>query len=192
MIRIIAGEYRRRQLVAPPDDAVTRPYTQRVKESLFSLLRGWFEDAVVLDLFAGVGTVGLVAVSRGARNVMMVEKDRRIADLLERNVETLGCGDRATVVRGDALGETVLHRAPAPVDLVFLDPPYAMMEDEASRARILAFAARLAPVMARPSFLVLRSPRADREGDHAIAGFAGPETHRYGRAMFVHLYEPVP
>ena len=73
MLRIIAGEYKSRRLLSPPDASRSRPYTQRLKESVFNILRGRLDGANVLDLFAGVGTIGLEAVSRGARMVLMVE-----------------------------------------------------------------------------------------------------------------------
>jgi 16S rRNA (guanine(966)-N(2))-methyltransferase RsmD len=190
MLKILAGEYRSRRLAAPPDGDVTRPYLARVRESVFSLLRGWFEDASVLDLFAGVGTVGLEAISRGARRVVMVEQNRMIFDLLTKNIETLGCGDRAVAVPGDALGSAGLMRAEPPVDLVFIDPPYAMMKDEATRGRVLAQAARCRSLMGDSGFLVLRSPIGPAAADVAIEGFDGPETHRYGHDQWVLLYAP--
>ena len=82
MIKIIGGEYRSRILEGPPDASTTRPITARVKEAVFNLLRGWCDDAVVLDLFAGVGAIGLEAVSRGAREVVLVELNTRIASIL--------------------------------------------------------------------------------------------------------------
>jgi 16S rRNA (guanine966-N2)-methyltransferase len=195
MLRIIAGEYRSRRLETPiagrGGKERTRPMTDRVKESICNLLRGWFQDARVLDLFAGVGTMGLEAISRGAAQALLVERDREIHAILERNIAALGCGDRAQALQADALGPLALERAPLPVDLAFLDPPYAMMLDETSRRSILAQAARIRAVMADRGFLVLRSP-IDLPPDEArIPGFEGPEVHAYGREMRVLLYMPV-
>jgi 16S rRNA (guanine966-N2)-methyltransferase len=190
MLTIIAGEYRSRRLLSPPDERRSRPYLQRIKESVFNQLRGWFDGARVLDLFAGVGTMGLEAVSRGASAVVLVEQDRHIYEILRQNVEALGCGDRAETVRGDALAETALLRAPAPVDIVFLDPPYAMMEDEPSRGRVLAQAARCGSIMAERSFLVLRCPLGPDQIDLGIEGFEGPEAKRHRPDMWVLLYQP--
>jgi 16S rRNA (guanine(966)-N(2))-methyltransferase RsmD len=190
MIKIIAGEYRSRILAAPPDADLSRPYVQRVKESVFNILRGWFKDARVLDLFAGVGTIGLEAVSRGAEHVVMVEKDKRIYRLLRENVASLGCGDRVTTILGDALSEPMLRRAPEPVDLVFVDPPYELMEGSSPRRRVLEQAARCRAVMADESFLVLRSPAGPDAVDLSIEGMVGPETHQYSKQMWVLLYQP--
>jgi len=191
MLKIIGGEYRSRRLEGPViSDQSTRPYLQRVKESVFNILRGWFEDARVLDLFAGVGTMGLEAVSRGAAEVVMIEQSRRLADILERNIEMLGCADRARVRRADALSPHALAVAPAPVDVVFVDPPYVMMEEEASRRRVLEQVERCPTIMAEQSFLVLRSPVGPESVDLTIPSLEGPETHQYGVKMWVLLYQP--
>ncbi|UCD75281.1 MAG: 16S rRNA (guanine(966)-N(2))-methyltransferase RsmD [Phycisphaerales bacterium] len=190
MLKIIAGEYRSRKLLSPPDGEITRPYPQRVKESVFNLLGKWFDGARVLDLFAGVGTVGLEAVSWGAEKVLMVERDRGIFRLLKRNIETLDCDDRATAMCGDALGAACLARAPRPVDLVFIDPPYPMMLDQLQRQRVLNQVIQCRGVMADEGFVILRSPMGPDEADLSIEGFLGPEDHEYGRGMWVLLYEP--
>ena len=171
-------------------DENSRPYHARIKESIFNLLRGWFEDARVLDLFAGVGTVGIEAVSRGAKEVLMVELSRDTHKRLQQNIDDLGCGDRATAMLGDSLSTTVLLRAPRPVDLVFVDPPYDMMRDEKSRQRVLDQIERCREIMATPSFVVLRSPEGPDEVDLTIPGFDGPEPHHYGRDRWVLLYAP--
>ena len=191
MPRIIGGEFRSRMLFSPRDEKVSRPYSDRVKETVFNLLRGWFEGARVLDLFAGVGTMGLEAVSRGAREVVLVERDRSIFRLLEQNISNLGCGDRARAILADALAPTTLMRISAPVEVVFLDPPYAMMEDESQRRRVLDQAARIAPILARPGFLVMRSPIEPGTDAWRLPGLDGPETHQFGREMNVLLYSPV-
>ncbi|HRP61954.1 MAG TPA: 16S rRNA (guanine(966)-N(2))-methyltransferase RsmD [Phycisphaerales bacterium] len=193
MPRIIAGEYRSRRLVAPDDDALTRPYTDRVKESVFNLLRGWFDGARVLDLFAGVGTMGLETVSRGAAKVLLVEQNRKVFKLLEDNIHALGCGDRAEAMLGDALGSACLLRAPKPVDIVFIDPPYEMMKRQDSRRRILGHVSRCTEVMGDHAFIVLRSP-IDPEGaesfEFSLPGLDGPEVHKHGSEMWVLLYQP--
>ena len=129
MLKIISGEYRSRILLTPEGEDRTRPMTARVKESVFAMLQGWFKGARVLDLFAGVGTVGLECASRGAAEVVMIERDREVFRYLEHNIETLKCGDRVIAIQADALGPTALARSPKPVDLVFMDPPYELAPD---------------------------------------------------------------
>ena len=190
MLKIIGGEFRSRRLAAPEDESISRPYAQRVKEAVFNMLREWFDGARVLDLFAGVGTMGLEAVSRGAERVVMVERSRPIYRLLKQNIDDLDCADRAESVLGDALGELPVARAPRPVDVMFVDPPYPMMEAEHSRKAILGQVERLRPVLADRSFVVLRSPRGPRDFDLEIPGYDGPEEHQYGKDMWVLLYAP--
>ena len=188
MLRILGGEFRRRQLMPPPDHERSRPMPARVKESLCNLLRGWFEDANVLDLFSGVGTMGLEAVSRGAADVVMVEQDRDVHAILDWNIRELGCRDRCRAIRVDALGPTALAQAPDPVDLAFIDPPYLMMEDPRTRAAVLQQVAALEPVLADKAWVVLRSPLALDEAESGMAPLQGPELHEYAEDMLVYLY----
>ncbi len=189
MLRIIGGQYKRRILEGPPDAGTTRPITARVKESVFNLLRGWFDDAVVLDIFAGVGAIGLEAVSRGAREVVMIEMDRRIGNILEYNIRTLNCEDRATLVRADALGPAALAQAPNNCDVIFVDPPYVMWEEEESRKRRIGRCGRAVVMMKHESFLVLRTS-IDWIEEETINGLEGPVSHQYSLDMFVHLFVP--
>jgi 16S rRNA (guanine(966)-N(2))-methyltransferase RsmD len=189
MVRIIAGEYRSRQLLTVDDELGSRPYLDRVKESVFGMLHEWFQGARVLDLFAGVGTVGLEAVSRGAASVLMVEKSVKTFRVLRSNIEALGCGDRARALLGDALGPGCLASAPRPCELVFCDPPFELMHDKRRRARVLEQLARCRGVMAPRGYAVLRSPLGP-EDLGAIPGLEGPEAHRYTREMWVLIYQP--
>jgi 16S rRNA (guanine966-N2)-methyltransferase len=121
-MRIIAGEWRGRPIAAPPADA-TRPTSDRVRETLFSMLAsrlGSFEELRVADLFAGSGALGLEALSRGAASVTFVENNARAAAVLKSNVSKLGADERTQVLTGSAFA---LPRS-APFDLVLADPPY--------------------------------------------------------------------
>lgn len=190
MPRVISGLYRGRRLASPPDAATSRPYPDRIKESVCNLLRGWFEDAVVVDFFAGVGTMSLEMASRGARSVTAVERDRRVLDLLRANMTELGVGDEVKVIAGDALAPATVLRCPESIDLAFLDPPYAMMQEEPTRKRVLDQAARLGARLPSSGFLILRTPIDPARTPHPIEGLDGPEIHRYAKDMFVCLYAP--
>lgn len=157
-MRIIAGRFRSRKLLTPRDAATTRPMPDRVKESLFSMLRGNTEGAQVLDCFAGTGAVGLEALSRGAERAVFVEKDRRAADLLERNIAALGAEEECEVVRADALGPAALTRCPRPVDLVFFDPPYPLVLDPERWPHVRRQVSRLVELLSPDGFFVLRTP----------------------------------
>ncbi len=122
-MRIIAGEWRGRPLIAPEGRA-TRPTSDRAREGLFSMLAsrlGSFEGLQVADLFAGTGALGLEALSRGARHCLFVDNDREAVAAIRRNLERFGAPER-----GDVRASGVEHVPPParPCDLVFLDPPY--------------------------------------------------------------------
>lgn len=102
----------------------TRPTADRVRESIFNILGQRFEGERVLDLYAGSGALALEALSRGAGNAVLVERDRAAARVCEENAAALGFADRVLVQRGEV--EAVLGRLEGPFDLVFLDPPYAL------------------------------------------------------------------
>ena len=195
-MRIIGGEFRSRKIHSPPEAATTRPMPDVVRESIFNLLRGHVEGQAVLDAFAGTGSMGLEAASRGAERVVFVERDRRVVRVLEQNIAELDIADRCEVVMGDALGPSAWSRCPKPVHLVFFDPPYAMVNDEQEWERVKAAFSRLVALLDPEGYAVLRTPhpfiRKDDEGRAhevplAIEGAIGPETHPYGTTA-VHLY----
>jgi 16S rRNA (guanine966-N2)-methyltransferase len=122
-MRIIAGEWRRRMLQAPPGDA-TRPTADRTRETLFAMLAsrlGSFEGLAVADLFAGSGALGLETLSRGAATCLFVEQDPAAIRALRANIAALRAQPQCDVRAG-----SVMQQGPAkvPYDLVLLDPPY--------------------------------------------------------------------
>src|SRR5687768_141726 len=129
-VRIIAGEFRGRRLLAPKTDA-TRPITDRVKQSLFDILARLIPEATVYDTFAGTGSMGLECLSRGAARVTFFEADRSAATLLQRNISTLDVDARSKIVTGDLFRrfETQRPQPPNVVDLIFLDPPYRFLRE---------------------------------------------------------------
>ncbi len=123
-MRIIAGEARGRRLQTLKGSA-TRPTADRVKESLFSILGPRCAGALVLDLYAGTGNLGLEALSRGAHKAVFVDASEAAVRVIRSNISELGYADRAEVQRSDAQGAVGrLGAAAAKFDLVFLDPPY--------------------------------------------------------------------
>jgi 16S rRNA (guanine966-N2)-methyltransferase len=121
-MRIIAGTWRGRPLIAPKGDT-TRPTADRTREALFSMLTsrlGSFEGLAVADLFAGSGALGLEALSRGAATCLFVEQDRAAIEALRANIAKLGAN--GADVRAQSV--LALGPAPSPVDLMMMDPPY--------------------------------------------------------------------
>lgn len=156
-VRIIAGQFRSRTLVAPPGLS-TRPMPDRVKESIFGMLGERVVDAQVADLFAGSGSLGLEALSRGARRAVFFDKDRAACAAIDRNIASLGVSGRAALVEGDALGGSVPLRCPRPSDLIFIDPPYPLVRTGAGWDRVREQCTLLAGVLADDGFLLLRTP----------------------------------
>lgn len=122
-MRIVAGVWRGRRIEAPKGPQV-RPTADRVREAWMSILHDLLPDALVLDLCAGSGALGLEALSRGAARVDLVEKAPSSLQVLERNIATLGAGDRARAIRADAV-KHVAGLAAGAYDVAFADPPYA-------------------------------------------------------------------
>ncbi len=122
-MRVVAGEFGGRILVSPPGLG-TRPTTEKVRQAVFNSLdaSGLLDGAVVADLFAGSGALGIEALSRGAERAVFVERDRVALRALDANLTTLGITDRATVVRTDVMAWVPAMRG---VDIALIDPPYA-------------------------------------------------------------------
>lgn len=167
-MRVVAGSLRGRPIVAP-EGMATRPTTDRVREATFNSLDSWgaIDGAVVADLFAGSGALGIEALSRGARSCTFVERDRDALRAIRANVDKLGLSDRTSVVAGDAMSVVVTLRG---VDLVLVDPPYGFTAWD----RLLA---ALEPILAPDAFVVL-------ESDRPVAlspGWEELRAKRYGR-----------
>jgi 16S rRNA (guanine966-N2)-methyltransferase len=120
-LRIIAGEWRSR-IVKFPEAEGLRPTPDRVRETLFNWLTPFIPGARCLDLFAGSGALGWEAASRGAAEVVFVDKQRAVTDAL-RAQQALFNASHARIVETDSM--VFLQRDPSPFDIVFLDPPYA-------------------------------------------------------------------
>lgn len=123
-MRVIAGSARGARLLGPPSGSGARPITDRAKESLFSILRPWLADPEgcrVLDLFSGTGAVGIEALSRGAAEAVLVERDPAMVRTLRQNLERTGLADPARVVRADVFD--FLRRDPEAFDVVYVAPP---------------------------------------------------------------------
>ena len=132
----------------------------RVREAMFATLMPWLPDATILDLFAGSGSLGLEALSRGARSARMVERHAPTIALLRENVAALGLDDEATVVRGDALADTSWGDGAVTYDLVFMDPPYVLVEaPETRRPTLAALSTLVRTRLALDGYLVLHAPR---------------------------------
>jgi 16S rRNA (guanine966-N2)-methyltransferase len=175
-MRVIAGRYGGRRLTAPKG-RTTRPTSDRVREALFAML-GEIEGARVLDLFAGTGALGIEALSRGAREVVFVERDRAAIGALQSNLAALGLSGEQAQLRREHAGEALkwARKRKETYDLILIDPPYGRVREWEPRlrsalVRLLAPGARVVVESDRrtPLQLDLALERERRYGDTTIA-----------------------
>ena len=170
-MRVIAGEFRSRRLKAPPGNE-TRPTPDRLREALFSILAPILEGAIFVDAYAGGGSVGIEALSRGAGRVIFLEKNRGAAAIIRENLASLGAAERAEV--------RCVRAAPAlqalDADIVFLDPPYPLQEEyrlalEATslNAGGVAIAQHASKHELAEQYGSLRQYRVLRQGDNSLS-----------------------
>ncbi len=172
-MRVVAGRYGGRRLVAPPGDA-TRPTSDRVREALFSVLGPSVQGARVLDLFAGSGALGIEALSRGAAEAVFVDRAPKAIEAVRANLAALGIEADVHRIEARAWLRAASARADA-YDLVFLDPPYRRAgelgrELSEGLAAVLAPGARVITESDRRDPLELGLPLRDerRYGDTVI------------------------
>ena len=177
-MRIIAGEWRGRKLIAPKGEA-TRPTADRTRETLFSMLvsrLGSFEDLHVLDLFAGSGALGLEALSRGAATATFVEQDKAAVDSIRANIMALDARDRTSV---NATSVMSLGPAKAAVQLILADPPYETGAGAVALDRLL----RLGWIAPQTWIAVETSAKESVE----VKGLEVVATRKVGKAMLTLL-----
>jgi 16S rRNA (guanine(966)-N(2))-methyltransferase RsmD len=166
-MRIIAGTFKGRALRGPTGDGV-RPTSDRLRETLFNILRERADGAAVLDGFAGTGALGLEALSRGAARVTFVDRDPRALAVLRQNVAACRAENACVIIRDDFVGLTARHRDPGRFTLVLLDPPYDYRDLEA----VLTEAARL---LAEEGLVVLEHSRR-RDAPARVDGLSRTRT----------------
>jgi 16S rRNA (guanine966-N2)-methyltransferase len=158
-LRIIGGRFRRRQLRTPKGH-LTRPTSDRTKESIFNIVEARLDldGTRVLDLFSGTGGLGIEAMSRGATSATFVEQQAAVMKMAQENAASLGIADACVFVRTDAMAFVRADQGP-PYDLILADPPY---ESDAIPALPEAALRRLAP----GGLFVLEHDRRHRFADH--------------------------
>jgi 16S rRNA (guanine966-N2)-methyltransferase len=172
-MRVIAGEFRSRKLQSMPGDDV-RPTPDKLRQTLFNILQTQIEGSTFTDAYAGTGSVGIEALSRGARYVVFIEKNRAAADLIRSNLSSLGIPGRARVIHGPA----ILHLASLDTDILFLDPPYpkeheyrAAMEALESKPPKLVIVQHSTRFALKDVYGPLHRTRIVKQGDNALSFF---------------------
>ncbi|NNC41877.1 MAG: 16S rRNA (guanine(966)-N(2))-methyltransferase RsmD [Acidimicrobiia bacterium] len=175
-MRVIAGKVGGRKLSAPPP-STTRPFTGKAKEGVFSSIADRIEGARVLDLYAGSGSLGIEALSRGASEATMVEESREAVKVISANLAA--CGFDASVIRGTL--PAAMSRVTGLHDLVFVDPPYRL-----SLASVQDVVEHLGPYLADGATVIVHR----RKGDGLIQAGEGLEVEdvrTYGDSEIVRL-----
>lgn len=178
-MRVIGGEFRSRKLKAPPG-ADVRPTPDRLREALFNILAPRIEGVVFLDAYAGCGSVGIEALSRGARRAIFLEKSRPALRCLEENIQSLGIESRCEVHAGNAAPVITSFQA----EIVFLDPPYPRELEYQRCLKALGAAPRPLVIVQHASKFTshlaesygrIRRVRILSQGDNSLSFYAAQE-----------------
>ena len=179
-MRIISGSAGGRPLKAPPDGL--RPTMDRVKGAVFSSLGDLVPGAVVLDLFAGSGAMGIEALSRGAAQAVLVDSNERCIRCIHENLRMAGVA--ASVQTMDAYRFLDLHAPPESFDIIFADPPYSKKPDDVNHADALAASCKLAAAL-KPGGVFVLEKQAAGTLDESV--FEVLKSKRYGGSEILYL-----
>lgn len=177
-MRVIGGEFRSRKLASVPGLAV-RPTPDRLREALFNVLAPQIEGTVFLDAYAGSGAVGIEALSRGAKHVILIERTHKALEVLRANLTSLRIEDKVTVVRGSAA--VLLSNYPS--DIAFVDPPYDQPSEYAESLAALAetsaglvIAQHPTRMMLEERYGALQKVRLLKQGDNSLSFYERGES----------------
>ena len=172
-MRVIAGEFRSRRLLSLPG-LDTRPTPDRLRETLFNILAPMIEGAVFVDAYAGTGSVGIEAVSRGARLAVFIEKDRSAVEVIKANLASLDIKSKGRIIKGAA----AMHLASVEGDIVFLDPPYpkdteyrTALDVLSAKPPALTIVQHSVRYAIRDEYESLVRTRTVKQGDNALSFF---------------------
>ncbi len=186
-MRVVAGEAKGRKLKAP-DTLGTRPIIDRVKTALFDILSPEVKDTRFLDLFGGVGSVGIEALSRGASHATFIEMNYKVLKLLRENLQITGLADRAETLHGDAFKFLQQHSVSSQAsqksayDIIYVAPP--QYQNMAARALELLDSS---PLVADSGLVIVQIHPKEREGVAAIPckRLVLSDERRYGSTLLM-------
>lgn len=174
-IRVISGKFGGRKIDAPSfDNSRTKPMGERIRNAMFNRIGSEIQGARVLDAFAGTGSVGLEALSRGASHVTFVERDKIAQNILKKNVALLGCEDSAQIICTSV--NNWLETADIPhYDIILADPPY----DDPQFSTVAKILGLLKP----NGLMVLSNPGRGEGPNLANTGIVVVDNRSYGNAQ---------
>ena len=180
-MRVIAGTFKGRRLVAPKGNRLVRPTADRVKESVFSILRERVIDAKFLDLCAGTGSIGIEALSRGAKHVTFLDRDPRCIAVIKRNLGVCGLTTESGVCYlrcCDVLkGIVSLHKRADTFEVIYFDPPYGVGSAGSSQHHLALYTTTLA-LLAETTLLKIGSLLLVEHARQAVMPDAVGNLHR--------------
>ena len=184
-MRIIAGKFKGKKLIEPSDKK-TRPLKDLVKESLFNVIKHSnkfsidLENSNVLDLFAGVGSFGLEALSRGAKQVIFVDSYSNVLNILEKNITNLNLEKRSNILKDDLLNDFSFNKLNQKFDIIYLDPPF-------KEKKIIPLISKMkdSKILKRNGVIILH--RHKDENDEFSDVFNIIEEKRYGISKIIFL-----
>ena len=174
-IRVIAGRFGGRKIDAPDfSNSRTKPMGERIRNAMFNKVGAEIEGARVLDVFAGTGSVGLEALSRGASSVTFVERDKIAQKILAKNIALLGCEGQTEVVR-TSVNNWLETASPENYDIIFADPPYHDPQ--------LSTVSKLFGILKPNGLMVLSNPGRGEGPNLANTGIVVVDNRSYGNAF---------
>ncbi len=171
-MKIIAGKFKGRNLDYRERKGL-RVTSQKVKEAMFGIIGKKVQDANVLDLYCGYGTLGIEAISRGAKHVTFVDVDGQALKQLKYFLDKLGVKDQAHLIKRDAI-KAIKHQKPESFDIVLMDPPYHLRCEEKTLKAIVKYN------ILKPEGLCVVEHYSDNELPDAVGNFVKKKTKVYG------------
>jgi len=183
-MRVVAGKFGGRRLRAPSGNG-TRPTVERVREALFSILGSSVAGVRVLDCYAGSGSLGIEAISRGAAYAVFVDKGRPAVAAIQENLRALGIPtpDAACIIPRNVEGSIPMLREFAPFDLVLVDPPFAAVRDQTALAALGAVVR--SGVLAQHALVIVEVP--SDQPDATVDGLVLEDARCYGDTRLLFL-----
>lgn len=172
-LRIIGGEFKGRPLKSP-SESLTKPTLSLMRKSVFDICQGIIEDSHFLDLFACSGSMGIEAISRGARHATFIEKDRKTSKVLLENIKSFNLEEKTDLLTADVF-TTIKTLKKAPYDIIYIDPPYPISKEPNS------------PVLSLLHFLdtsSLLAPQSTLFVEEGAPGALHPEKETFERLRY--------
>ncbi|MBQ6259461.1 MAG: 16S rRNA (guanine(966)-N(2))-methyltransferase RsmD [Lachnospiraceae bacterium] len=181
-MRVIAGSKRSIPLVAP-EGLVARPTSDRIKETLFNILNPIIPGALFLDLFSGSGQIGIEALSRGAKRAVFVDSDRRSISAIKENIKKTDFPECSEIQNRSVSSFIATYSFKEPFDIIFMDPPYDMREENIILEDILKH-----DLLSKDGLIVSECASDNRFYEKLPKGLCLKRVKDYGKSNNCHIF----